>query len=84
MQHDSNLQNAQVETPVSTAVLTPEQIHPNFFRMNKKLTHVCSKRKAKFNFLAPLSSFEIAHRKNWASRQIIRLANIPSTAVLGA
>jgi len=69
---------------LSNAVLTPEQIHPNFFKANKKLPHVCCKRTAQFNYLVPLSECEIEHRKRWAKIQIIRLANIPSNAVIGA
>jgi hypothetical protein len=69
---------------LSNAVLTPEQIHPNFFKANKKLPHVCCKRTAQFNYLVPLSECEIEHRKRWANRQFSMLANIPSTAVLGA
>lgn len=72
---------------LSNAVLTPEQIHPNFFKANKKLPHICTNRKRKFtaqlSSLMPLSEYEIEHRKRWANRQFSMLANIPSTAVLG-
>lgn len=84
MQHDSNPQTAQPETSVSNAVLTPEQIHPNFFKMKKTHPHVHFKRKAHFNFLVPLPAYEIAYRKRWAARQEVFLKHIPSTAVLGA
>ena len=84
MQHDSNLQTVQAETSVSNAVLTPEQIHPNFFKMKKTHPHVHFKRKAHFNFLVPLPAYEIAYRKRWAARQEVFLKHIPSTAVLGA
>ncbi|RKG30426.1 hypothetical protein [Acinetobacter tianfuensis] len=74
---------------LSNAVLTPEQIHPNFFKANKKLPHVCTNRKrrkftAQLSSLVQLSEYEIEHRKRWANRQFSMLANIPSTAVLGA
>lgn len=84
MQHDSNLQTVQPETSVSNTVLTPEQIHPNFFKMKKTHPHVHFKRKAHFNFLVPLRAYDLEHRKRWAVRQLLILANIPSTAILGA
>lgn len=83
MQHDSNLQNAQVKTSLSNAVLTPEQIHPNFFKMKKTHPHVNFKRISNFKHSVPLSSYDIEHRKRWAIRQVFVLANTPSTAVLG-
>lgn len=84
MQHDSNPQNAPAETSVSNAVLTPEQIHPNYFKMKKTHPHVNFKRKADFNFLVPLRAYDVEQRKRWAARQQVILAHIPSTAVLGA
>lgn len=84
MQHDSNLQNAQPETSVSNAVLTPEQIHPNFFKMKKISCHINRKRTPTFENMESLSTYEIEHRKRWVIRQVFVLANTPSTAVLGA
>ena len=84
MQHDSNPQNAQAETTVSNAVLTPDQIHPNFFKMKKTHPHVQFKRQSNFKHSIPLSSYDIEHRKRWAIRQVFVLANISRTAVLGA
>lgn len=83
MQHDSNLQNAQPETSVSNAVLSPDQIHPNFFKMKKVLCHVNRKRIPTFENMESLSTYEIEHRKRWVIRQLSVLAHIPSTAVLG-
>ena len=84
MQHDSNPQNAQAETTVSNAVLTPDQIHPNFFKMKKTHPHVQFKRQSNFKYSVPLSTYDIEHRKRWALRQMSVIANMPSTAVLGA
>lgn len=84
MQHDSNPQNVQPETSVSNAVLTPDQIHPNFFKMKKAICHVNRRRTPTFENLGSLSTYEIQHRNRWAIRQVFELANIPSSAVLGA
>jgi len=84
MQNDSNLQNVQPETSVSNAVLTPDQIHPNFFKMKKTHPHVQFKRQSNFKHSVPLSTYDVEHRKRWSIRQLAVLANIPSTAVLGA
>ena len=84
MQHDSHPQNAQTETTVSPAVLTPDQIHPNFFKMKKTHPHVQFKRQSNFKYSVPLSTYDIEHRKRWALRQMSVIANMPSTAVLGA
>lgn len=84
MQHDSNLQTAQAETSVSNAVLTPEQIHPNYFKMKKSLSHINQKNKPTFKDSAPLSTYDVEHRKRLALRQMSVIANMPSTAVLGA
>ena len=84
MQNDSNLQNVQPETSVSNAVLTPDQIHPNFFKMKKTHPHVQFKRQSNFKYSVPLSTYDIEHRKRWALRQMSVIANMPSTAVLGA
>lgn len=84
MQHDSNLQNVQPETSVSNAVLTPDQIHPNFFKMKKVLCHVNRKRTPILENIKSLPDYEIEHRNRWAVLQVFVLANIPSTAVLGA
>ena len=84
MQHDSNPQNVQPETSVSNAVLTPDQIHPNFFKMKKISCHINRKRTPTFENMESLSTYEIEHRKRWAIRQVFVLANTPSTAVLGA
>ena len=61
MQHDSNPQNAQAETTVSNAVLTPDQIHPNFFKMKKVSCHVNPKRTSTFENIESLSTYEIEH-----------------------
>lgn len=84
MQHDSNLQNTQSEASVSNAVLTPNQIHPNFFKMKKTHPHVQFKRQSNFKHSVPLSNYDVEYRKRWSTRQLAVLANIPSTAVLGA
>ncbi|RLL33764.1 hypothetical protein D9K80_12690 [Acinetobacter cumulans] len=84
MQNDSNLQNVQPETSVSNAVLTPDQIHPNFFKMKKTHPHVQFKRQSNFKYSVPLSTYDVEHRKRWALRQMSVIANMPSTAVLGA
>ena len=84
MQNDSNLQNVQPETSVSNAVLTPDQIHPNFFKMKKTHPHVQFKRQSNFKYSVPLSTYDIEHRKRWVLRQMSVIANMPSTAVLGA
>ncbi len=84
MQNDSNPQNVQPETSVSNAVLTPDQIHPNFFKMKKTHPHVQFKRQSNFKYSVPLSTYDIEHRKRWALRQMSVIANMPSTAVLGA
>lgn len=83
MQSDSNLRNAQSETFVSNAVLTPDQIHPNFFKMKKTHPHVQFKRQSNFKYSVPLSTYDIEHRKRWELRQISVIAHIPSNAVLG-
>ena len=82
MQHDSNVEIPQAE--ISNAVLTPEYIHPNFFKMKKTHPHVSFKRKTKLKHSVPLSIYDIEHRKRWALRQKTMLLNIPSTAILGA
>ncbi|RLL46392.1 hypothetical protein D9K79_08040 [Acinetobacter cumulans] len=84
MQHDSNLQTVHAETSVSNAVLTPEQIHPNFFKMKKTHPYVQFKRQSNFKYSVPLSTYDVEHRKRWALRQMSVIANMPSTAVLGA
>lgn len=84
MQHDSNLQNTQSETSVSNAVLTPDLIHPNFFKMKKTHPHVQFKRQSNFKPSVPLSNYDVEYRKRWAIRQLDVLANMPSTAILGA
>jgi hypothetical protein len=67
----------------SNAVLTPELIHPNFFKMKQKHSHVNSlKRKGMKS--KPVTGFEIAYRQRWASNQSTVMAQLPSTAVLGA
>lgn len=66
----------------SNAVLTPELIHPNFFRMTKKLPHTThSKRNPKQP--KPLSSFENSLRQRWVLNQSTVMALLPSNAVLG-
>lgn len=68
---------------ISTAVLTPDLNHPNFFR--KKMVHTSNVRR--INSIAvyePLTKFEIEQRKKWAARQISIIASMRSTAVLGA
>jgi hypothetical protein len=71
------------ESSVSTAVLTPQQIHPQFFAMQKK--HPCphtSNRGAKIPF-KPLTDEEKWYRAKWVERQHSLLQRLPSTAVLG-
>ena len=82
MQHDSTPQTAEAESEISNAVLTPEYIHPNFFKMKKTHPHVSFKRKTNLKHSVPLSSYDIEHRKRWALRQITVISNIPSTAIL--
>lgn len=84
MQNDSNVETVQAETSVSNAVLTPEQIHPNFFKMKKTHSHTKMNRKSSHSHLVPLSIEDIEQRKSWSIRQISVIANIPSTAILGA
>ncbi len=84
MQSDSNLQNVSAKTSASNAVLTPELIHPNFFRMKKTHPHTSFKRQANFKDSVALTASDIEHRKRWANRQLSKLAHNPSTAVLGA
>ena len=69
---------------LSNAVLTPDQIHPNFFKMKKTHPHVQFKRQSNFKHSVPLSSYDVEHRKRWANLQLSVIANLPSTAVLGA
>lgn len=68
----------------SNAVLTPELIHPNFFKMKKTHPHTSFKRQANFKNSVALTESDIEHRKRWANRQLSKLMYIPSTAVLGA
>lgn len=69
---------------LSNAVLTPDQIHPNFFKMKKTHPHVQFKRQSNFKHSVPLSTYDVEHRKRWSIRQLSVIANLPSTAVLGA
>ena len=81
MQHNSNLQIEKSEIQ-SSAVLTPELIHPNFFKINK----TCSQAGFKKKYDVPqarLSDFERSYRKRWAERQLSYIEHMPSTAVLG-
>jgi len=55
-----------------------------FFKMKKTHPHVQFKRQSNFKHSIPLSTYDIEHRKRWAIRQVSVLANISSTAVLGA
>lgn len=84
MQHNSTPQTAEAEIEISNAILTPEYIHPNFFKMKKTHPHVSFKRKTKLKHSVPLSIYDIEHRKRWVLRQKTMLLNIPSTAILGA
>ena len=67
----------------SNAVLTPELIHPNFFKMKKTHLHTSFKRQANFKNSVALTANDIEHRKRWAILQVSMIANIPSNAVLG-
>lgn len=67
----------------SNAVLTPELIHPNFFKLKQKHSHVNSLKRKGIKS-KPVSSFETALRLRWASNQSTVMAQMPSTAVLGA
>ena len=68
---------------ISTAVLTPDLNHPNFFR--KKTVHTSNARRLNsITVYEPLTTFEIEQRKKWAKRQISIIASMRSTAVLGA
>ena len=84
MQNDSNLQNVSAKTSASNGVLTPELIHPNFFKMIMSLSHTSFKRQANFKDSVALTASDIEHRKRWANRQLSKLVHNPSTAVLGA
>lgn len=74
--------NSKLE--ISNAVLTPHQIHPNFFKRKRTHSNVTFKRFSNFKHSVPLSSYDIEHRKRWAERQAFLLSNPQSTAVLGA
>lgn len=84
MQNDSNLKRIQPETSVSNAVLTPHQIHPNFFKVVKYRQRVNPMIQPKFEDALPLSKREIEQRQKWIARQLLTLATNPSNAVLGA
>lgn len=84
MQNDSNLQKRFCQTSASNAVLTPELIHPNFFKMKKTHPHTSFKRQANFKDSVALTASDIEHRKRWANRQLSKLVHNPLIAVLGA
>lgn len=69
---------------LSSAVLTPELIHPNYYHLKKTHSHSTNKSRSKARKSIPLRKTEIQQRYRWCTYQLSILANIRSTAVLGA
>lgn len=65
---------------LSTAVLTPELIDPEFFQMQRQ--HLFFRKSEMRVFPSPLTQEQKIHRGQWSIRQLSILAQIPSTAVL--
>ncbi|MCR4529786.1 hypothetical protein [Acinetobacter venetianus] len=68
----------------STAVLTPELIHPDYFDSKKKYVPIQRINRSNLtSAISPLRQNEIEQRKRWSESQIEILKLIPSNAVLG-
>lgn len=81
MRNHSNLQNVQPE--ISNAVLTPDLIHPNFYKVINYASR-CNYSSKSSQKSRPLTEHEKKQRKQWQKRQIAILLMIESNAVLGA
>ncbi len=66
---------------ISNAVLTPNLIHPNFYKTTH-YTSRCNYSSKSLQRSKPLTEHEKEQRKQWEKRQIVILSQIQSNAVL--